>query len=126
LFHFRNCRKVVAELMAILAAGLAAVGLWLAPASATAKSYSFHPYGHSSIRCIGCPRDSHGHIRRSPQAKRSFRSSHPCPSTGRTRGACPGYEVDHRQPLFKGGTDSPSNMEWLTKEQHRAKTRRER
>ena len=37
-----------------------------------------------------------------------------------------GYEIDHKQPLHWGGTDTPSNMQLLTKEQHRAKTARER
>jgi len=53
--------------------------------------------------------------------KAAFRRSHPCPSTGKTRGACPGYEVDHVRPLACGGPDDPSNMQWLTKEENRAK-----
>lgn len=35
----------------------------------------------------------------------------------------PGYEVDHIMPLCAGGKDSPENMQLLTKEQHKAKTR---
>ena len=38
----------------------------------------------------------------------------------------PGYEVDHIQPLSKGGQDNPSNMELLTKQQHKQKTANER
>ena len=34
-----------------------------------------------------------------------------------------GYEVDHVIPLFAGGADSPSNMQLLTKEDHKEKTR---
>src|SRR5690606_38699179 len=37
-----------------------------------------------------------------------------------------GYEIDHIIPLSKGGTDDPSNMQLLTKEQHANKTARER
>ena len=37
-----------------------------------------------------------------------------------------GYEVDHIIPLSEGGTDDPSNMQLLTKEQHAIKTARER
>jgi len=37
-----------------------------------------------------------------------------------------GYEVDHIVPLSKGGSDDPSNMQLLTKEQHARKTARER
>jgi hypothetical protein len=47
--------------------------------------------------------------------------SHPCPSTGKTYGACPGYVVDHITPLKRGGADSPSNMQWQTKEAAKAK-----
>ena len=34
-----------------------------------------------------------------------------------------GYEVDHSIPLCAGGADSPENMQLLTREQHREKTR---
>lgn len=33
-----------------------------------------------------------------------------------------GYEVDHIVPLSKGGSDTPSNMQLITKEQHKNKT----
>ncbi len=56
---------------------------------------------------------------------RKFRQTHPCPATGLARGACPGWEVDHRKPLKCGGADLPANMQWLTIGAHRAKTRRE-
>ena len=41
--------------------------------------------------------------------------SHPCPSTGKT--------VDHVQALKHGGADSPSNMQWQTKAEAKAKDR---
>lgn len=34
-----------------------------------------------------------------------------------------GYEVDHIVPLCAGGKDAPENMQLLTREQHREKTR---
>lgn len=37
-----------------------------------------------------------------------------------------GFEIDHIIPLSEGGTDDPSNMQLLTKEQHARKTVRER
>jgi 5-methylcytosine-specific restriction endonuclease McrA len=37
-----------------------------------------------------------------------------------------GYEVDHIQPLSQGGQDNPSNMQLLTKQQHKQKTATER
>ena len=36
-----------------------------------------------------------------------------------------GYQVDHIVPLFKGGSDRPSNMQLLTIPQHQSKTARE-
>jgi hypothetical protein len=59
-------------------------------------------------------RDSHGRIKRSSAARHAFQRQHPCPSTGRTSGRCPGYVVDHVRPLECGGADAPSNMQWQT------------
>src|SRR5208283_3842407 len=74
----------------------------------------------SSIR-----RDSHGRIRRSTAAKHAFERQHPCPSTGRTSGRCPGYVVDHVRPLECGGADAPSNMQWQTLAEGKAKDKTE-
>lgn len=52
--------------------------------------------------------------KRSGKARYAFRKNNPCPATGRTKGACPGWHVDHVIPLACGGADSPSNMQWLT------------
>jgi hypothetical protein len=54
-----------------------------------------------------------------------FQHTHPCPSTGRTSGACPGYVRDHIKPLCKGGPDTADNMQWQTVERAKAKDRRE-
>lgn len=86
------------------------------------SSYSHHSrtsyksHHHTKNYCSSCSRDSHGHIKRSLKAKEAFRKSHPCPSTGKTSGRCPGYVIDHIQALKHGGADSPSNMQWQTKE----------
>lgn len=77
--------------------------------------------GHNSNYCYSCPRDSNGHIKRSPEAKSEFKESNPCPSTGKSSGACPGYVIDHVKALKYGGADSPSNMQWQTKEQAKEK-----
>lgn len=60
---------------------------------------------------------------RSPAVKAEFRRLHPCPSTGATSGACPGYQVDHREALVCGGRDTLENLQWLDVETHKAKTR---
>lgn len=61
--------------------------------------------------------------KRDPAERAAFMRQNPCPSTGKTRGACPGYVVDHIQPLKRGGCDCPSNMQWQTIEQGKAKDR---
>ena len=82
--------------------------------------YSRHP---NTRRASGVRRDRHGRIARSGEAKWRFRRSHPCPSTGRSRGACPGYVIDHVRALKHGGADDPSNMQWQTKAAAKAKDR---
>jgi len=64
----------------------------------------------------GVERDAEGHIKRSTAAKDAFKREHPCPSTGFSSGACPGYVIDHIVALKHGGADDPSNMQWQTKE----------
>jgi hypothetical protein len=60
-------------------------------------------------------------VHRSSEARRAFQRQHPCPSTGRTAGACPGYVRDHVIPLACGGADAPSNMQWQTTAEAKAK-----
>src|SRR4051794_25923542 len=75
----------------------------------------------STARCASCVRTSKGRIARSAAAKRTFRKSHPCPSTGKASGACPGYVIDHVVPLKRGGADGPRNMQWQTAAAAKAK-----
>lgn len=63
---------------------------------------------------------------RDPAQVVAFRKTHPCPSTGKTAGACPQYVVDHKYPLCAGGQDAPENMQWQAKDQSLAKDRIER
>lgn len=53
----------------------------------------------------------------------AFRKAHPCPSTGKQSGRCPGYQIDHTRALMNGGEDRAANMQWLPHAEHRAKTR---
>lgn len=60
---------------------------------------------------------------RDPNVPRQYEKLHPCPSTGKTSGACPGYVRDHVTPLCKGGPDTTANMQWQTTEAGKAKDR---
>src|SRR5215469_345134 len=83
----------------------------------TYKNYSAHqPTG----------RDSRGRIHRSTAAKDAFKRQQPCPSTGRSSGACPGYVIDHVKALECGGADAPSNMQWQTVVNGKAKDKWEK
>src|SRR4051794_13152259 len=55
-----------------------------------------------------------------------FRLANPCPSTGETRGACPGYVIDRIIPTLCGGAEEPANMQWRTLAQAKEKARWER
>jgi hypothetical protein len=63
---------------------------------------------------------------RSRAVAREFQREHPCPSTAKTSGGCPGYRKDHVFPLGCGGADAVSNMQWQTVAAARAKDRVER
>jgi len=60
---------------------------------------------------------------RSREVTREFQREHPCPSTGKTNGACPGYRNDHIVPLGCGGPDEVSNLQWQTVAAAKAKDR---
>jgi hypothetical protein len=63
---------------------------------------------------------------RSSTVKHEFQRQHPCPSTGRATGACPGYIKDHIRALDCGGPDAVSNMQWQTIVAAKAKDKWER
>jgi hypothetical protein len=63
---------------------------------------------------------------RSREVTREFQREHPCPSTEKTSGACPGYRKDHVIPLACGGPDAVSNMQWQTIAEARPKDKWER
>ena len=64
-----------------------------------------------------------GAVDRSRVLRAEFQRHHPCPSTGLARGACPGWQVDHREALVCGGRDELRNLQWLPVAEHREKTR---
>jgi hypothetical protein len=65
-------------------------------------------------------RDSRGRIKRSTAAKEEFERE-----TGYSHGR-KGYVVDHVVPLACGGGDAPSNMQWQTVAEAKAKDKTER
>ena len=71
--------------------------------------------------CASCQRDENGRIHRSSTARAEFKWEHPCPGTGSSVGACPGYVIDHIRPLACGGADTPENMQWQTVAEAKAK-----
>jgi len=77
------------------------------PGSGTPRTPTYHPPATTTFGTT---------TKRSPAATGAFQRSHPCPSTGKTSGACPGYVIDHITPLKRGGADSPWNMQWQTTE----------
>lgn len=51
---------------------------------------------------------------RSKAVLAEFQRQNPCPSTGKTKGACEGWIKDHKIPLCAGGSDSVDNLQWQT------------
>jgi hypothetical protein len=83
--------------------------------SGHSKSHKSASHKHASKKCSTCARDSHGHVVRSEKAKHDFMRQ-----TGYSHGR-PGYVVDHKVALECGGADVPSNMQWQTKAEGKAK-----
>lgn len=69
---------------------------------------------------------SEARIQRDKKALREFVKQHACPSTGRHRLPCPGWVIDHVDPLCAGGSDRPENMQWQTVQDAKLKDREER
>jgi hypothetical protein len=58
-------------------------------------------------------RNASGAIARSTTAVNTFKRTNACPGTGKASTAsCPGYIVDHIQPLCACGPDTSTNMQW--------------
>ena len=81
------------------------------------------PAPSNSVRATDIPRDQRGRIARSSKARNDFKAQTPCPATGRSKGSCPGHVIDHTVPLKRGGADEPSNMQWQTVAESKAKDR---
>lgn len=71
-------------------------------------------------RCESCARNRHGKIQRSHAVTLAFKRL-----TGFPQGR-PGYQIDHIVPLACGGSDTTTNLQWLSVAEKRAKDRIER
>jgi hypothetical protein len=71
--------------------------------------------------CVTMPVSAPAKQPRLASVKREFQLAHPCPATGRTSGACPGYVKDHVLPLACGGPDAVANLQWQTVRDAKAK-----
>lgn len=85
--------------------------------SLAAAACAHEPDRFKDIRYSGVvQRDDHGRTKRSAAVINAFRKQWPCPSTGKTTDACPGWAVDHVVPLACGGVDAVWNMAWMPME----------
>jgi hypothetical protein len=88
------------------------------PGSSSSSAYKSRlttiNHAHYASGYVGA-RDSDGRIIRSESAKREFMRM-----TGYPHGR-PGYVVDHVTALKRGGADAPSNMQWQTIAEAKAK-----
>lgn len=75
---------------------------------------------------LAIPQSTHARTHRSAAAKAAFKRAAHCPSTGKPKGACPGFIIDHVVPLACGGPDTPANMQWQTVKDAKAKDKWER
>jgi hypothetical protein len=86
-----------------------------------------HSHSHrASFRSYSTRSTRHGRSKHSTTAKNNFKREHPCPATGRSSGSCPGYVIDHTNPLECGGADAALNMQWQTITDGKAKDKTER
>jgi hypothetical protein len=98
--------------MNVQARGMRSTLIVLALLSAAAQAAPPDPLFEQ--RYCGPPtRLKDGSIRRRADVIATFQKIHPCPSTGKTTGACPNWAKDHPVPLACGGCDAVWNMQWL-------------
>jgi hypothetical protein len=78
------------------------------------------------IASCAMPAWASGKSPRSSAMVLAFKRANPCPSTGARGGTCPGYVIDHVEPLCAGGKDDPSNMQWQELAESKIKDAEER
>jgi hypothetical protein len=88
---------------AVLSAQLGTSSKWPGPS-----------HNQRAAKCINCVQELSGFIPPHPALVREFRSTHPCPANRLVQGACPGYLIDLKKPLDRGGKDTSENLRWRT------------
>jgi hypothetical protein len=78
------------------------------------------------IAALALSTGAEARIKRSQSAKVEFKYAHPCPANGARKGPCKGFVIDHVKALACGGADAPSNMQWQTIAEGKAKDKWER
>lgn len=79
-----------------------------------------------TIIACGFPLAASAGYARSKAVLRAFVQQQACPATGQHRLPCPGWVIDHINPLACGGPDDLSNLQWQTREEAKAKDKWER
>ena len=110
-----------AAIVAVVLVASLASGLTLAGKTSSSGLHKSNSKMHTPHKTTRKPK-----VKRSLKAKHDFKHLHPCPSTARSTGSCPGYIIDHIEPLCAGGADAPSNMQWQTIAASKAKDKLER
>ena len=88
--------------------------MWAAIFLALLSAHAFADPALNETRCCVTPiRNADGSIHRRSDVLRAFKKIHPCPATGLSTGACPGWAINHNYPLACGGLDIVSNLMWL-------------
>lgn len=82
--------------------------------------------GIAALLAATASNDTLARQQRSHRVIAEFKRAHPCPATGKTRSACPGFVIDHIIALACNGDDLPTNMQWQTTADAKAKDRWER
>lgn len=89
--------------------------------AAPTDAFTRTDHRHTHFLRFASHRMARGRLPRDRMARDAFKAAWPCPVSGRSRGRCPGYVIDHVQALKRGGRDDASNMQWQTIEAARAK-----
>lgn len=107
-------------LACLVATAIAATPLAAQHRSSAGRSRSSHPRSYSSH-----PRTRAIHPGTEPEHRSAAAKDQFMRKSGHAHG-WPGHVVDHIVPLACGGADAPSNLQWQTTEEARAKDRVER